>query len=140
MYSGISYNASSLDDVFKLLQELKSTQEGFVIAQYDPVEKKYFRVKCKTETWVELSHFNNGGVQTDTRLWNVVLKREIDEVIAVFPKLKDRLTELDKEYRETMDYAKRLWNDTYPIESQKEFAMAVKDEKFSGAMFEMRKG
>ena len=137
-FSGASYKADNIDGVFTLLDTLKPTQEWFVIAQWNEDEQKYFRVKCKTKTWVELSHFSS-WLESKDSLWNVVFSEEIGEVISVFPHLEDKLVELNDLYHKTMHDVENAYETVKHIQDQKEFAMAVKSMKFNDILFDLKK-
>lgn len=137
-FSGQRYEVANLDEVSTLIKQLKPTQEWFVLAQWNDDLQKYIRVKCKTKTWVELSHFGESG-EDDNGLWNVVFTWEIGEVLSVFPQLENRLLELNEIYQKTLIDVSNLYKSVEHIEDQKEFAMAVKDSKFNKIMFALRK-
>jgi len=139
VFNGEKYHAESIEEVLELLKTLKPTQEWFVLAQWNEEKQKYIRIKCKTETWTELSHFSSWLVSKEG-LWNVVFKEETSEVIAIFPHLKDVLEELSQKYHQTIVEAEEMYNLHKHIENQKDFAMAVKDHDFAPMMFWMRKG
>lgn len=139
VFSWDTYPANSIDEVLELIKTLKPTQEWFVLAQWNDAHKKYVRIKCKTETWAELSHFSSWLVSKEG-LWNVVFKEETSEVIAIFPHLKDVLDELSQKYHQTIEEAQKMYDMHKHIETQKDFAMAVKDHDFAPMMFAVRKG
>ncbi len=138
VFSGDAYHANSIEEVLELVKTLKPTQEGFVLAQWNDDHKKYVRIKCKTETWAELSHFSSWLVSKEW-LWNVVFKEEVSEVVAIFPHLKDVLDELSSRYHQTIADAQAMYDTHKHIEIQKDFAMAVKDHDLAPMMFWMRK-
>lgn len=139
VFSGDTYHASSIEEVLELIKTLKPTQEWFVLAQWNDEHKKYVRIKCKTETWAELSHFSSWLVSKEW-LWNVVFKEDTSEVIAIFPHLKGVLDELSQKYHQTIEESQKMYDLHKHIENQKDFAIAVKDHDFAPMMFWMRKG
>lgn len=138
VFNGEKYQASSIEEVLELIKTLKPTQEWFVLAQWDEERQKYIRIKFKTQTWTELSHFSSGLVSKEW-LWNVVFSEEVWEVSAIFPHLKDILEELSHKYHQTIVDAEEMYDLHKHIENQKEFAMVVKDHDFAPIMFWMRK-
>lgn len=70
----------------------------------------------------------------------MVFKEETSEVIAIFPHLKDVLDELSQKYHQTIEEAQKMYDMHKHIETQKDFAMAVKDHDFAPMMFAVRKG
>lgn len=138
VFNGEKYHAENIEEVLELLKTLKPTQEWFVLAQWNEEKQKYIRIKCKTETWTELSHFSSGLVSKEG-LWNVVFSEEVGEVSAIFPHLTQVLDELSAKYHRVMKEAEEMYEKHKNIENQKEFAMALKDHDFAPMMFWMRK-
>lgn len=137
VYGWLKYNVADIEWVLSLLDTLKPTQEGFVLAQWRDDLQKYIRIKCKTKTWVELSHMKD-SISWGS-LWNVVFAWEIEDVVSVFPYLEDKLMELQKIYKEAVSICEDKYEEVKHIESQKDFALAVRDFKYPAVMFSMRK-
>lgn len=130
---------NSFEDVTRMLSGLKPTQEGFVLRQYDNINHKWIRRKVKTASWCALAHLKDSALQSDSKLWNVVFQGEMDEVISVFPHLRDKLEEKDKFYKELLVIIKVTQIQYRDIEDQKEFALTIKDLKYKNVLFQLRR-
>lgn len=109
--------------------------EGFVIR-----DRNGNRWKCKTTTYCALHHMkDNGNIILPERLVEIVLKGEKDEVKAIMPEVSSALDEVSKTVEETWQGLTTLWEASKHIESQKDFAMAVKNHPFNGLLFAARK-
>lgn len=109
--------------------------EGFVIR-----DKDGHRWKCKTVTYCALHHMkDNGNIIMPVRLVEICLNGEKDEVKVYMPEISSALDEVDRELKSWKANIDSLWNVYKNIVSQKDFAMAVKDHKFSGILFAARK-
>jgi hypothetical protein len=138
-YEGQTYECTTQEQVFELLETLKPTQEGFVIAQWNEETKTYIRKKCKTKTWVELSHLKDSALNTDNKLWNVVFSGDLGEVSTIFPHLKDKLEEKEKFYQNLISEVKNTFESIKHIEDQKEFAKEAIKHEYSGVLFQLKK-
>jgi hypothetical protein len=136
-FEGDKYRCSSFEEVTALLNTLKPSQEGFVIAQWDEARQKYKRKKYKTKTWVELSHFKDSDYSSVRRLLEIVFKNETAEVVAVFPHLKDKFEKIQKVYEQITAEIMEEYEKIKDIENQKEFALA-NTSKYKGLLFALR--
>ena len=118
---------------------MKPTQEGFVIAQWDDINKNYIRRKCKTKTWVALAHLKD-GINTLKGLWNLVFSGDIGEVISIFPHLKDELENKETQYLYLQKEIHYMLLKYQEIEDKKQFALLIKDFPYSGALFSLKNG
>lgn len=115
--------------------ESDPTFEGFVIRdKYDS------RWKAKTVSYCALHHMkDNGNIILPDRLVAICLAAEKDEVKAIMPEVSTALDTVDGELKAVYLDLEAMWLANRNIESQKDFAMAVKDHKFAGMMFNARK-
>jgi hypothetical protein len=98
------------------------------------------RLKLKTTTYVALHHmFDNGNVLKPSRLLDVVLNGEIDEVASKFPEIRHALEDVDLVVRTALRGVADLWLQVRRIEDQKAFALKVKDHPLSAVLFQARK-
>lgn len=123
-----------IDGVIAAAKELTGLREGFVVRDIH-----YNRVKVKSPVYV-IAHHTKGNVLTPRRAIDLIMMNEHHEFLAVF----DEYTEFVMKFVERMIWLKndciRDFEDCCGLESQKDFAMAVKDKPYSGLLFSMRKG
>lgn len=128
------FSMDSFDDVLKCARELKDLKEGFVLC-----DSSNRRLKVKSPVYV-IAHHTRGTVMTGKRAVDLILMNEHHEFLAVF----DEYTEFFMKFIDRMIWLKndciRDFEDCCGLESQKDFAMAVKDKPYSGLLFSMRKG
>ena len=139
-FEGETYNCENKEQILELLATLKPTQEGFVIAQWDEDSQTYIRKKLKTKTWLELSHIKESALSSNGKLWEVVLSGEKDEVASVFVHIKDQLDNMWNQYQDILKFANDEYDSVKDIESQKDFAIAIKDMEYKHCYFLVRMG
>jgi len=82
---------------------------------------------------------DNGNIILPARLVEICLKGEKDEVKAIMPEVSSALDEVDLTLKSMYGVLENLWNAYKDIESQKEFALRICGNKFSGLLFAARK-
>ncbi len=129
---------------FKNLDEIKAeiaeqakkdpAFEGFVVR-----DKNNVRFKIKSYSYLALHHLHENGEFKNSRLIELALANEGDEVLLYLPQLEDKYkeikTRLDAAFVELID----LWEKNKDIQDQKTFALSIKDCKFKGLLFSLRK-
>lgn len=132
------WTLSSREELVEALDSISKedpTFEGFVIRDW-----RGNRWKCKTTTYCALHHMkDNGNIILPRRLVEICLKGEKDEVKAIMPEVSTALDEVDMELRFAYANLEECWNKAKDSASQKDFALKVKDHKFSGILFAARK-
>lgn len=130
------------DDVEDLHAAMESANaltgmlEGFVL-YHQPSGK---RVKVKSSTYVTAHRLRgNDPVPTRKNMLELVLTGEVDEFLAYFPEWKEMLEGLQAEVSEFLAGTEMVYNRHSGIESQKDFALAVKDYDGAAYMFSARK-
>lgn len=131
-----TYEALSIDEVVKLANSLPNLQEGFVI--YDPVSNK--RMKVKSSLYV-VAHAIRGNdpLPTKKNLLNLLFTGELDEFISYFPEWQEKAFDVMREVAKVKFTLAEAWDKHKHLESQKDFAMAVKNVKHNGILFQCRK-
>lgn len=130
------YEASDAESIVKMVSEFKDLDEGVVA--FDPVANK--RVKIKSATYVAAHKLRgNDPVPTKKNLLTVIFEGEVDELLAYFPEFKEYVDPIVEEVNSTKSELARIWEEVKNIETQKDFALAVKNFKFSNVLFEARK-
>lgn len=133
-----TYNFKSIKEVENWLEDRESndkTYEGVVI--YDGK----IRFKVKSKTYLSLSYIkSNGNIFNPKHLLPWILKGEEAELLVYFPELKNKVDEVSKKINNEYNNLKSLWQSTYFISSQKDFALSiVKKTPFSGILFDLRR-
>ena len=129
------YPAATLADIAKMANELPALDEGYVAWDY----VKDLRIKLKNPSYVAIHHLRENGQLSLKRICELVLSDGHGEYLYYFPedsdfilpyvdKLQGILVEMNAAYEANKD-----------IESQKDFALQVKDYPYSSVLFSARK-
>lgn len=131
-----TYSASDMDAVVQLANSLPNLQEGFVI--YDPVSKK--RMKVKSSLYV-VAHSIRGNdpLPTKKNLLRLLFTGELGEFCAYFPEWQDKAFDIQREVDNAYRELSVVWDEYKHLESQKDFALAIKDVPYNGILFQARK-
>lgn len=131
-----TYEVSGIDEVVKLANSLPNLQEGFVI--YDPVSKK--RMKVKSSLYV-VAHAIRGNdpLPTKKNLLNLLFTGELDEFISYFPEWQEKAFDVMREVAKVKFTLAEAWDKHKHLESQKDFALAIKGVKYNSVLFQCRK-
>lgn len=127
---------------FKSIDEIRSyilkksredaTFEGVVINDSNS------RWKIKSSTYIALHRLSNNNSFEPKIIVPLVLANELDEILTYFPEVTGKVNKIkniiDAEYSNLI----KLWYDTKDIEPQKDFALAIKGNKFSSLLFNIR--
>lgn len=131
-------NLSNVEEVKAYIQKLEEedgTNEGLVL-----MDRNGLRVKVKSQTYLAFSRLgNNGNIASDKNLIPLILANEQDEAIAIFPYIKPRIDELKEILLKLNEEMYHYWIRSRDLESQKDFALAIKDCKLSSLLFRARK-
>ncbi len=130
------YYASDMDEVVKLANSLPDLQEGFVI--YDPVSKK--RMKVKSSLYV-VAHSIRGNdpLPTKKNLLRLLFTGELGEFCAYFPEWSEKALDIQREVDNAYRELAIAWDKYKHLESQKDFALSIKDVPYNGILFQARK-
>lgn len=133
------YSFGSTDGA-KLIEEantLKGTEhEGFVV-----VDDNFNRVKIKGQSYLAFDKAKNSFSLKN--LLAVILSGETEELLtykAAFPEWLAHFDEVQNKLDKAIEDTENVYNKYKHIEVQKDFALAIKDNKFNGFMFAVRKG
>jgi hypothetical protein len=133
------FEFQSREEITKFLcekEETDPTYEGVVLR-----DSNNLRVKVKSRSYIAMHHLHdNGNIFNPKRLVPLVLAGEVDEVVAIFPEVKEAIEtvrdRLDVEFENLL----AVWKDCWQIENQKEFALSILSRtKFTGILFNLRK-
>lgn len=131
-----TYSASDMDEVVKLANSLPNLEEGFVI--YDPVSNK--RMKVKSSLYV-VAHSIRGNdpLPTKKNLLRLLFTGELGEFCAYFPEWSEKALDIQREVDNAYRELAIAWDKYKELESQKDFALAIKDVPYNGILFQARK-
>lgn len=129
------YQANGADEIVKLAESLDGLKEGFVV--YD--NKTGRRVKVKSATYCAVHHLRGNGTPSQDRLMEVVLLNEQDELISYFPEFKEFIDPIEAALHQLTEEANAIYGQFANVETQKDFALAVKDTKVAPVCFKARK-
>lgn len=124
----------SPQEVAKALDGMQGVeQEGFVV-----VDTNFNRVKMKCEDYV-LKHRFISSVST-RNLLDLVRQNEGQEFLSYFKEWQKEYDVLKEIYENLVKEIESEYDKHKHIKDQKEFALAIKKNKFSGCMFQLRSG
>lgn len=123
------FTFGSIEECLNTAKSLPDLQEGYVVYQDgQPV------CKIKSPAYVAIHHIRSEGLNPK-RIIDILLTGELDEYLTYFPEDKNHF----KPYQEAIDKILRdvneVWYSVKHITDQKEFALLVKDYKWSGMLF-----
>jgi hypothetical protein len=126
---------NSFEEVIDAADRLEKLQEGFVCWDY----ANDLRVKVKSKKYVALHHMKGNNFENVENLITIVLSGEMDEVVAYFPTLKDRLDNVEKKMKEFNKLVQDVYNSIKHITIQKDFAKEALKHPFYPILFEAKK-
>lgn len=131
------FNINDLEGIFN---NLRPDEEGYVFTDYGQmVNGSYARVKCKNPTYVVVHNLLGNNV-CEKKFFELMRLGEADEVTAVLPEYKEDIAKINVKIDVLVKKIETVWEANKNLETQKDFALAVKDCPFSGVLFAMRKG
>jgi len=134
------YSFSSLEDVIEMTKKLPYTEEGYVVVEYR--KNKTNRVKVKSPSYLAVHHLKNNGVVTYNRIMELILKNEQSEFLSIFNEYKQYFDVAENKY---LDLLKVFQEEISSVkdkkfETQKDFALAVKNFRCPDFFFRVYKG
>jgi len=130
-----SYPLTTLDEILEAASALDPLHnEGFVVR-----DAAFNRIKVKSPHYVALHHMTDGW-SPKRMLEKIVLPNENQEFLTYFPEYEADYLEVKGRFEQLVAEAETFYRTVQGIESQKEFALAVKDTKFGSALFAVRAG
>lgn len=123
----------SREEIQQKANELKNLTEGFVL--WDGRN----RIKVKSEIYVAVHHMRGESGMNPRRALDIVFKGEVDEVSLYFPEWEEYLRGWQQKWEMLIVDTIVNWHEHKMIESQKDFALAIKDLPSKSILFEKRK-
>lgn len=129
------YKFNNIEELLASAKALPDLEEGYVMYTI------YGRpiLKLKNPAYVAAHHLRGEGLNPK-RLMDLLIMNEVPEYLSVFPEDREIFAPYTEAFLEIFVAADMLFKDSCKLETQKEFAMAVKDSPTSGLLFAMRKG
>jgi len=132
-----SYDFTDADSAIKSFMHLNPLDnEGYVACEYLP-DGRVIRTKVKHPGYIALSHLKEGI--TRKRLLELKRLGEDGEFLAVFPEYSGVFNEVSERFEKRVQVLEVAWKNSKNIESQKDFALAVKDLPSSSVLFSLRR-
>ena len=129
-----TYTFETQEECIKAVESLTGLKEGFVA--YNPFTGH--RIKIKSTKYVAAHRLRGNGF-TANSISEVVALGEVSEVSAIFPNDAMKFVPYVAAYEKIKSIIKELYDETKHIESQKEFAIAIKNSDYSGVLFKSRR-
>lgn len=130
-----TYTFSCIIDCVSYLVNKDKEFEGFVIR-----DNKGNRLKIKNKNYLIAHHFKTGTWGRDRILEFLMLPQaEQEEFMAYYPAFKPKLTKIKEEAAQKLAFLSQIYYNSKGIESQKEFALSIKDVPMKGILFNCRK-
>lgn len=130
------YPLKSLQDCISATEKMGYDEEGYVV-----VDKNWNRVKIKSPSYVAVHHLKNNGDVNIASIVQLIRENEISEFLTYFPEYTTVVDTIQLKINEIIENlkigVKEVSLNTY--ETQKDFALAVKDRKMSAFYFQWRK-
>ena len=126
------HSFDSIEHCVETAHALPDLKEGYVVYQDGkPV------CKIKSPAYVAAHHIRGNGI-TPKSAMELVLLDEQDEYLAYFPEDADFFAPYEESFKAMLHKIDDAYDDTKHIESQKDFALAVKRYPFSDVLFKAR--
>ncbi len=98
------------------------------------------RLKVKSSLYLHLHRLNNNGnIASIKNILPLIMAGEVDEVLTYFNELQDYCDEIQSKLDKAKKEIDNIWYCHCDEPSQKAFAKAIKDTKYSGVLFNARK-
>lgn len=129
-----TYSFTSNEEMREFANNLGGLQEGFVAHDLE----NNIRIKMKADQYVAVHRLRGESLPTPKRIMGLVVTNETEEYLAYFPEERTRFTPYMDKWVEIGDEIDLVYKEHMNIESQKEFALAIKDYPFAFILFQAR--
>lgn len=134
VFSPLLFDFKDEKGIRNMFESWKADREGVVV-----VDKDFHRVKIKQKSYVKLHHIAS-NISSERNMIDLILDGESSEVLAYFPDVQAKFDELEKRLNMLKQKIMTVFGQYNHLESQKEFALAVKDLPYAGFLFRLRNG
>jgi hypothetical protein len=130
----MQYSFNTIDHCLQAAKDLRDLNEGYVLYDHFGVPK----IKVKNPAYVA-AHLLRGEGLNPKRIMQLVFMNEVAEYLSIFPEDKVHFEPYTSAaYTLEQEINTKYWTANL-IESQKDFALEVKDLCYSGVLFSARK-
>jgi hypothetical protein len=131
------YPLGSIEQCIEVAKTMKPNEhEGFIV-----LDKHWNRVKIKSPAYVAISRMHNNGIITTERIIDLIRTNEKVEFLTYFPEYTDLVYDVDMDIQR-LEYwllVRITELEKQHFETQKDYAFAVKEDRFSAYYFLWRK-
>lgn len=127
--------SGDMQDVLKMSCDLPASEEGYVVRN-----SKNERVKIKNPAYVALHLLHNNGSLTDKRILELMEIGEDSEFLSYFPDEQYKFDRLKESKEKLFAQVEKTYQEIKDIENQKDYAAQATQYKYSGLLFQLRKG
>lgn len=129
-----SYNLHTLEECVKSANALPYSEEGYVV-----VDKHWNRIKIKSPQYVAMHHLKSSNNMSD--IIQLIRTNEIGEFLTYFPEYAKQVEMLQSKTIKIITELENGLNELQGkmFETQKDFALEVKDRPYSAFYFSWRK-
>lgn len=128
------FEFDSLDDMVSTAKNLSSLEEGYVAKDINGL-----RIKIKSDQYVRVHRIKGDAGVTPKTISGLVVENEHEEFLTYFPEYKDMFQPYIDGFHKLIKLIDDVWVNHHGIESQKDFALSIKDYSFKSILFSMRK-
>ena len=130
------YSLHSLEDCLHWAKKLQYNEEGFVV-----VDKNWHRIKIKSPKYLLAHKLDNNGFMHKDSVLNLIRENDYEELLIYCPEFKpyfDKVLHKISEMEQYIQNIKIQFNLEH-IQDQKEFALKVKECRYSSYFFNWKK-
>lgn len=125
---------NDLATIINITEQLDPLErEGYIVCDHN-----FQRIKIKSAEYVRLSHVRT--TITTRKILEVIITNEGSEFLAYFPEYLPLYRELKSRYDALINEIITTYQQYENLETQKEFALAIKHFSYSGTLFSLRAG
>ena len=130
------FNLNTLEECLNSAKDLPYSKEGYVV-----VDKNWNRIKIKSPQYVAVHHIKNNGDVNIASIVQLLRTNEIGEFLSYFPEYTNNVNIIKTKIENIISDLYIGLNDVKDkiFETQKEFALMVKDKSFSAFYFSWNK-
>lgn len=129
-----SWKVSSKEALDMISDTLDELEEGFVLVN----RKNQHRVKVKRGSYLIIHRLAGNGIPSVDDVVELYLENEQAEILAYYPEFKNHFDKINSVIESLYKEGESLYNEHQSIESQKDFAIKVKDHPLSAVCFSAR--
>jgi hypothetical protein len=129
-----TFQFTSTEEMKQFVNLLDGLQEGVVAHDI----KSNIRVKMKADQYVAVHRLRGNNIPTPKRIMGLVVTNETEEYLAYFPEERERFVPYMDKWQSIQGEIVFIHQAHMNLDSQKEFALAIKDYPFAFILFQAR--